>query len=201
MKEIVVARYNEDLNWLSNIENCKISIYNKGSGDLGIKLPNVGRESHTYLYHIIKNYENLANYTVFCQGNPINHYEKFIENCNNFKEDSSLYFLCNSSKTYGIEEGPNSITHELHPCGLPIYYFFDLLFNKKMELNEKLEVYYGAQFIVSKENILNKPKSFYEFLIKFVSFEKNPIEGYIIERLWGYIFNNEIKISNKYMQF
>merc|ERR1712072_1506660 len=30
--------------------------------------PNVGRESHTYLSHIVKNYNNLANWTVFTQA-------------------------------------------------------------------------------------------------------------------------------------
>merc|ERR1719248_86361 len=35
------------------------------------QLPNVGRESHTYLHHIVDNYENLANWTVFTQaGEP-----------------------------------------------------------------------------------------------------------------------------------
>ena len=60
--EIVVARYNEDLEWLKKIpKEYKITIYNKGLDDIKnipssatiTKLPNIGRESHTYLYHMI----------------------------------------------------------------------------------------------------------------------------------------------------
>jgi hypothetical protein len=38
-----------------------------------IKLPNLGREGGTYLYHIIKNYDNLSDYTIFTQANPVDH--------------------------------------------------------------------------------------------------------------------------------
>ena len=69
--EIVIARYNEDLKWLNPYISIA-TIYNKGSEseciNNSIKLPNVGRESHTYLYHIINNYDNLADRTIFFQG-------------------------------------------------------------------------------------------------------------------------------------
>jgi hypothetical protein len=46
-----------------------------GSGDDGntladrIKtLPNVGREGHSYLWHVVNNYDNLADWTVFSQA-------------------------------------------------------------------------------------------------------------------------------------
>ena len=53
--KIIVARYNEDIDWLaSEMHNC--IIYNKGE-KLGLSneicLPNVGRESETYLNYII----------------------------------------------------------------------------------------------------------------------------------------------------
>jgi hypothetical protein len=80
--ELVVARYNEDLNWLKKVpKNIKITIYNKGKDDINypsIKLPNIGRESHTYLFHIIKNYDNLAEKTIFCQGDTIFHSPGFL---------------------------------------------------------------------------------------------------------------------------
>ena len=33
-----------------------------------IPLPNVGRESHTYLTHIVTQYDDLSDYTIFFQG-------------------------------------------------------------------------------------------------------------------------------------
>ena len=64
--EIVIARYNENLDWLKKIKkskDIKITVYNKGLPDIDvpfIQLPNSGRESGTYLYHIINNYDKLA---------------------------------------------------------------------------------------------------------------------------------------------
>jgi len=74
--EFVIAHYDEKLDWLAPIAN-HTHVYHKGT-DLRPpptlklyaweKLPNVGRESHSYLYHIINNYETLPEYTVFLQG-------------------------------------------------------------------------------------------------------------------------------------
>lgn len=67
--EIVVARYNEDISWTKPFETIT-TIYNKGEDNIpnSINLKNVGRESHTYLYHIVNNYDSLADITVFFQG-------------------------------------------------------------------------------------------------------------------------------------
>ena len=47
-----------------------VTIYNKGDSHIpnSISLHNVGRESHTYLYHIVNNWDKLADRTVFFQG-------------------------------------------------------------------------------------------------------------------------------------
>jgi hypothetical protein len=90
--EIVVARYNENLDWLKKIKkskDIKITVYNKGKDDINIpfiQLPNIGRESHTYLYHIINNYNNLADQTIFCQGDPIFHSPDFINLVNKYRK-------------------------------------------------------------------------------------------------------------------
>ena len=71
--EIVVAAYGEDINWLNKYSHL-VTIYqkkkdsNNTSSSKVIHLPNVGRESHTYLHHIVNEYHNLANLTVFIQG-------------------------------------------------------------------------------------------------------------------------------------
>ena len=74
--EIVIAKYDEDITWANMYSNI-ISIYDKGSKPIFstsslynnyIKLPNIGREAHSYLYHIVNNYHNLASITVFTQG-------------------------------------------------------------------------------------------------------------------------------------
>lgn len=68
--DIVLSRYEEDTSWVQPFATgAKLLIYNKGSALNGtIELPNVGRESHTYLHHIVHNYEDLARWTVFSQA-------------------------------------------------------------------------------------------------------------------------------------
>ena len=73
--EIVISRYNENLEWLNYepFNKYKNIIYNKGPNDDFCKtnnikvfnLENIGRCDHTYLFHIIENYDNLADITVF----------------------------------------------------------------------------------------------------------------------------------------
>ena len=79
--EIVVARYSENLEWLKPYQSVS-KVYNKGDPTPGvhsISLPNIGREGHTYLHHIISNYDSLAERTIFCQGDPFEHSPDFLD--------------------------------------------------------------------------------------------------------------------------
>ncbi len=78
--EIVVARYKEDLSLFKQFKDY-VKIYNKGPDDIPSDFPkssiknltNVGREGGTYVTHIVENYNKLADYTMFIQGDPIDH--------------------------------------------------------------------------------------------------------------------------------
>jgi len=75
---IIVSRFNEDLSWLNEDPFNKFTyiIYNKGDNDFFCKtnvikivnIKNVGKNDHTYLYHIITDYDTLANILVFFPG-------------------------------------------------------------------------------------------------------------------------------------
>jgi hypothetical protein len=43
-----------------------------------VDLPNVGREADTYLTHIVRNWDRLADTTIFCQGDPFPHSPDFL---------------------------------------------------------------------------------------------------------------------------
>ena len=84
--ELVIARFDEDIKW-SEPYNKVRTVYEKGSkahaaaaaaaaasdavpsdeDDKGrfVQLPNVGLEQHSYLEHIVRNYDHLASRTVF----------------------------------------------------------------------------------------------------------------------------------------
>ncbi len=82
--EIVIARYTEDLEWVTEIPpDYEVVVYNKGSqitskAVLGRvnklnALPNSGRESDTFLRHILGKREFGDGYTVFLQADPFEH--------------------------------------------------------------------------------------------------------------------------------
>ena len=73
---VVVARYREDLRWLAPVARwaTRVFVYDKGGGEVReedrglyarpnvtrVVLPNVGREAHTYLHHMVEHYDALA---------------------------------------------------------------------------------------------------------------------------------------------
>ena len=81
--KIVVSRYNENIEWVDNYS--ERIIYNKGDNYDGvyIRLKNFGRETHTYLHHIVNNYNSLSDYTFFVQGDPFPHSPNIINDINN----------------------------------------------------------------------------------------------------------------------
>lgn len=110
--ELVVARYEESLNWLRRVPpSWRITVYDKGAsgGDRSIlpdfrkgeggervrlrALPNIGREAHTYAHHIASRLaeptEPLADVTVFCQGRPFDHAWDFHHTLRGLASDSA----------------------------------------------------------------------------------------------------------------
>jgi len=89
MPDLVIARYNEDVSWLSQVpDGYNIFLYNKGDDiDLSsirhkihqyVKLENIGRESDTYLLHMLGNMSTTDSYTVFSQADPFEHSPDFL---------------------------------------------------------------------------------------------------------------------------
>ena len=191
--KVIVARYNEDISWTRNIDNCLI--YNKGSPITNtkhscIQLNNIGREGHTYLYHIINNYENLDDYTLFLQGNPFDHIDN-LESFNILLENKTYVPDKPFTQIYKHKIITTLESDKSHP-GLPLLDHFNIFFDKKGNFSPShpFEFGAGAQFIVSKESILSRPKSFYERIIKLLDYHINPREGFCLERFWHMIFTN-----------
>lgn len=91
-KSLIVAHYNEDLNWLYDVEkDIKIFLYTKSdiipniqADNIKIEqLENIGNEQQTYFYHIINNYDTLTDYIYFTQANFDEHSHNFFDKMNN----------------------------------------------------------------------------------------------------------------------
>lgn len=179
--KIIVARYNENIEWVKQFPN--VIVYNKGQ-TLNkeyneIDMPNIGREGHTYYKYMYDNYDNLDDYTIFLQGNPFDHSPNIIHNI----------WKCLTSPDLNIDfeylvkqvEFTNLSGCKWH-AGLPFIPVYEKLFGEK---KEKMPLLWGsgAQFIVSKKSIHSRPKDFYMKIIKMLEYTKDPIEGYVIERI------------------
>ena len=88
---IIVARYNEDIEWTKELDG-DILIYNKGNDWPWEDIPkidteNYGREGETFVRAIIEFYDQIDDYenVVFLQGNPQEHCKDFIQQINNLK--------------------------------------------------------------------------------------------------------------------
>lgn len=189
--EIVIARYNETLDWARDIPY-KTHVYNKGdTGFLegSIPLENIGREAHTYLHFIVENYNSLPECVLFLQGNPFDHIQ-----IDSFQE------LHASIKKRGYT--PNLISviipenfHETRPgvtlCPLTLGEWSKKHIGPGPEFPELL-MYVGACFGVRKDFILSRPKEFYINLLHQCT-TVNPDEAYFLERLWVYVFKIHTK--------
>lgn len=193
---VVIARFNEEIKWIKNIDKkWNIYLYNKGS-DIeefcSLKKQNIGRESETYISHIINNYENLSDYISFCQGNPFTHSPDILNEMKNYIAHDHFYpFKTQKGSHIGNYDGTyldcdvNGIPQ--HP-GLPILDFCKNI-NLNLQVDTNLKFVAGAQFIINKKNILKHEKDFYinlNTVMLSVDFLKSA--PYILERLWKYIF-------------
>ena len=203
--EIVVARYNENINWLEKYKKISI-IYNKGNNDNYlidynvINLPNYGRESHTYLYHIINNYDNLKEQTIFTQGSL-----KFSNEIKHNKLDIDKYLQPNyfyaDLKKYEFEKLKFPIKHFgkwkkeyemgiMNKTNFTCYTWLKNFLDFDEYNSEYIDVAWGAIFSIKKSVILKKPKIFYEHLLRFIDYQLNPEIGHFFERSWHFIFHN-----------
>jgi hypothetical protein len=191
---IVVARYTEDISWTEQFPFANVLIYNKGESLLEtgtnkkyneILLENVGREGHTYYKYIYDNYDQLADYTIFLQGFPFDHSPNIIENINKYINDANLHI------------GFEFLSEQILECNLlgckyhgylPLVRVYEQIFNEsKSEMAFSFGT--GAQFIVSKIQILKHPRDFYLKIVEILQHDINPIEGYVIERFHSLIFS------------
>ena len=199
--EIVVARYNEDLNWTKEypFNQFKYTIYNKGKNDNFTKpalyrvfqLPNVGRCDHTYLYHVVANYSTLAPITIFLPGSiQINHKREIaVKLINHILSCNNAVFLGFTTsnikhefKTFYLDNEDSKLQPALlRPYGKWYKHFFKKTIVKNY-------CFMGI-FSINKLDIIKHDISRYIQLLNCVSGHSNPEVGHYIERSWAAIFH------------
>lgn len=197
--ELVVARYAEPVVWTRNApRSVRVAIYDKG-GDLDprdfpratiLRLPNVGREAHTYLHHIVERYDAPAALTVFCQGHPFDHahdLHKVLRALAAGRETVAdfrwLGFTIDTDDARGrrlfVRWSKNEDGRELR-----LDEFHRALFGT--EAPERVRFYPGGQFVAAAERIRSRPRTFWERARDLAA--TFPDAAHCFERLWDRVF-------------
>lgn len=214
--QIVIARYNEDLEWMKEepFNQYPTILYNKGENEnyyhasnitQTIPLTNVGRESHTFLHHIIENYDQLAEVTVFLPGScelgdkftkaktqilECAKHKNTVITCYKYYPDGVHRELYDFHIEDHSTSNPNNksanpetslILADIRPFGLWHEIRFPNITSKY--------VCYNCIIGISKKHILQHPKSYYQVLIHELSKHSNLEVGHFYERSWFSVFH------------
>jgi hypothetical protein len=225
-QQIVISRYDEDLNWIDKIPSkYEVIVYNKGEDDLNdaVKsriddfyfIENVGREGHTYLHHICENYENLSDIIFFTQANP--HWRgrplSYFFNFTHKKNPQSIIEIKSNEKSC---KHIRYIDNENPPTGCPLAFskrwnqttkskkdlttWWDEMTKYKFPLKEQCKFSYHGTFSVNKYYINLYPLEYFENLRTSLSVSTHPEEGHFLERAWGTIFNPNTNLTHRRIQ-
>lgn len=212
--QLVVARYAEDLSWLARLPYPDILVYDKNDrGDTThgnpppwakvVRLPNVGRCDHTYLHHIVRNWDRLADVTVFLPGSCLTSSSKRDKlswvldrvarapdsafPTNSWPWQWPIYNRLRSFKldSYKATDGANAAINPesrlLPSVHRPFRAFYEAHFP---ELPPEDRVVYQGVFAVSRKHIRQHPRTRYQRLLATVDGHSNPEAGHFMERAW-----------------
>lgn len=191
--ELVVARYQEDLAWLKRVPGgVRVTVYDKGgqAEGRGIPLPNVGREAHTYLHHIVTRYTELADLTIFCQGRPFDHVPDLHKRLRNFASGADtvadfrwLGFVIDHDDVTGARLFQTwSKNPEHRPLDLAD--FWRALWSDP--LPQRFTFFLGAHFAVTSARVQRQPREWYQRACD-VSMQ-HPDAAHCFERCWDRVF-------------
>ena len=193
-KEIVIASYRENLDWVLKLPNdWHVSIYNTlgaprefpARGRVTANLPNYGREASQWLAHIVLNYDNLAEFTLFVQADRKHLPEEIdkILNAESPPSDNFRYVGAPPDNPFGPPPFLFPQTEQLLKAGWQ---------DTPIPCTANFQV--GAQFYVRKAVVLNRPKDHYERLLAATR-DPNPqwSPAHLLEPVWGCVFDRVIR--------
>lgn len=236
--DLVIAYYNEVSDFPIFIDyinkyNYNLKLYNKGTqlpcmNKLNTNydvynIKNIGQHTHTYLYHIINNYDNLSDITIFMLGSAFRDNKKekkarwlldnarecsgfmaqhiWLSDKNDYNFELPYYGIFNYNNNNNINSNSQRIItkmirSDIYPLGKWIQNFLNFnITNKQFYRSNK------CMFAVTKDIILKKPLIYWNNLIK--QFEtklicRNLEVIHYFERAWICVFIESDKDDKYY---
>ncbi len=198
--ELVVARYHEDLQWVRRVpKRFRVTVYNKGRDEPALwrrmnqdvsPLPNVGREAHTYLHHIVERYDQLADVTVFAQGKPFDHVPSFHRTMHQLAFHKLavngflwMGFIIDRDDATGSLLFQNwSRNTERRPLAMDR--FWRALWDEPAP--DQVTFYPSGHFAVTAAQIRRRPRSFYQRALQISAADDDM--AHCFERTWDRLF-------------
>lgn len=212
---LIISYYDEDLSWLNMLEHLsnKIYIYHKKAPyawpknldkklkhKISIhKMKNIGRDPHSYLYHIIHNYNHLGKRNVFTIASAqwVSRFSTLIyrlldkpycwkkypkEKIKNysFPGIGFLNMIPHMNKPYTTFE-----KSEFDSFGQWSEHYLNI---PKENLQEYEICEWDGIFSATDKEIQKYPKELYQKIIKSVENSENPENGYYVTFTWQILF-------------
>lgn len=215
---MVIAHYSENLEWAKKYKKW-VYLYHKG---FGIEknpilshfnyrnISNVGREGHTYLYYIVKMWNNLPDNIFFTQGNCSSDHRPFpIETYLIPKKNIPLFMNVWNRGIDFIDYPGGQLKHigkwkrekkegqmSASLTSFQDWWYQYIASKLPMEDESSIEEIFnkwkwshGAIFSVSKKTIQTHSLQFYQKLLTNLQRHVNPEEGHFLEKSWFYLFD------------
>ena len=231
MNDLIVALYKEkdSLNIIekfSRVYQYRPIIYNKGglkvkSGIFkNINLQNIGLHTHSYLYHIVQNYEELSEVTIFLLGSGFRDKKKAKKaewilrngnNCegfmaqhiwlsdeNDYEFELPYYEVFDYSKRFLKANSKRFKTKMKRAETKPLGKWIEKNTNQKFP-NKRFLRSSKCIFAVHKNLIHSRPLSYWENLLSLVNSESEDVRNlevvHFFERAWLSIFISDPSIE------
>jgi hypothetical protein len=152
--------------------------YNPTLGYQCLEIPNYGRCEYAFFHHIVTNYDNLDDVTIFTKCNWQEYRISFWEllrNCKNY--DYMTVGTHSEIVDYTMNQGTeqyNHIERQYHGNLMLRDILYDDIFSEDVAKPRAVRVWgHGPCFSVSRSLIHRHPKSVYEYLLHMMEFTGN----------------------------
>jgi hypothetical protein len=190
MWQLVVSHCNESLQWIPSVGIENVMVYTKCGAAPNRTLPyewrtgeNVGRETETFARHLLEQYDALAPYTVFVQGN-LAHGGDVVEQLRALqKRPPSACALLGAPVVRARADGcPNH-------CGLAIQATCARLATAHTTCRAPFPFAAGGQFVLTRQRARALSRARYAEMLAMMRGEarykrRAPLYPYVFERLW-----------------
>ncbi|WP_027184888.1 DUF3431 domain-containing protein [Desulfovibrio inopinatus] len=204
---VVVAKYNEDVSWTKALP-CDVLIYDKSGKPGPLSLPNIGRESHTYLHHIVSTYPNFPDAVVFVQADPFFHMDEPTPEAfyARVEQNMRLGVAFTGFANYKLKCDRFGQPHNMHGSDagkwagagrdIPVGALYERLFAGNVPDQFLVSAPAGLLY-VRRDRILARPKALYQCALETVIADPDDAAntGHAFERLWPIIFNGKTTLN------